>query len=93
MQSTDAVILVGDFNANFKSMTVRSMASQLNLLYHGASFGGVDNFFANVDESHLLETHNYGHGGSDHDALGVMLELTSANISTLDRAAEWVHLS
>jgi hypothetical protein len=88
MQPSDAVILVGDFNANAKSMTVRSMATQLHLLHHGTSFGGVDNFFSNIDDSHVIETHNYGHGGSDHDALGLTIELATAPVKTLDRAAE-----
>lgn len=88
MESTDAVILVGDFNANAQSMTVRSMATQLNLLHHGTSFGGVDNFFANINRSHVVETRNYGHGGSDHAALGLTLELTSSRIPAMDRATE-----
>jgi endonuclease/exonuclease/phosphatase family metal-dependent hydrolase len=76
-QSTDAVVLVGDFNANSQSMTVRSLKSELNLLYEGEAFGGVDNFFANVAQEHVIETRNYGHGGSDHHALGLVLELTT----------------
>jgi hypothetical protein len=93
MESTDAVVLVGDFNANSHSMTVRSMKSELNLLYEGIAFGGVDNFFANVEEEHVLERHNYGHGGSDHHALGLVMELTTTmtNMTVLDRVVRWLN--
>jgi hypothetical protein len=76
MERGDAVILVGDFNANGKSLTMRSLATQLQWVYQGKSFGGVDNFLTNMLHAHVRETYNYGGGGSDHDALGVMFDLS-----------------
>jgi hypothetical protein len=75
MESGDAVVLVGDFNANSKSMTIRTLETGLHLAHHGKSFGGVDNFLTNIDLSHVISRDNYGNGGSDHDALGMTIEL------------------
>lgn len=74
---TDAVILVGDFNAGPYSPTVQMIGSQLAQVYNGTKFGGVDNFLTNVDQQRVIERHNYGGGGSDHDALGLIVNLTT----------------
>lgn len=76
-QKGDAVIIVGDFNAVANSTTVINMQTELHKLYVGSKFGGVDNMFANVDAQRVVEKSNYGGGGSDHDALGLVLELRS----------------
>jgi endonuclease/exonuclease/phosphatase family metal-dependent hydrolase len=73
----DAVIVVGDFNADPTSMTVQGMATQLTRVYNGTKFSGVDNFLTNVNERDVTHRFNYGGGGSDHDALGLTLELKS----------------
>lgn len=73
----DAVIVVGDFNADPTSLTLQAVASQLPRVYNGTKFLGVDNFLTNVNEMHVTERSNYGGGGSDHDALGITLELKS----------------
>jgi endonuclease/exonuclease/phosphatase family metal-dependent hydrolase len=76
-QKGDAVIIVGDFNAVANSTTVTNVQTELHKLYEGSTFGGVDNMFANVNAQHVVERSNYGGGGSDHAALGMVLELRS----------------
>lgn len=71
----DAVILTGDFNADEQTATVEVMGGRLHKLFTGASFGGVDHFFSNCNGSSVVETRNLGGGGSDHDALMVVLDL------------------
>jgi hypothetical protein len=98
MNETDAVILVGDFNADPTSATVQMIGSQLPQVYNGSKFGGVDNFLTNIADRHVLERHKYGGGGSDHDAVGVVFNLTThvpplsplAARRVLERGAELV---
>lgn len=71
VQPGDAVIMVGDFNAQAGSQTVRELERYLPLVYTGLSFGGVDHFFTPLQGG---RGHNKGGGGSDHDAL--LLELS-----------------
>jgi len=73
----DAIILVGDFNANAGSLTVQELWKNLVLLYSGQSFGGVDNMFSNVPASSLVNAEVVGSGGSDHDAISAIIELGS----------------
>jgi len=77
----DAVILVGDFNANSASLTVQALWSRMVLLGSGSSFGGVDNIFGNMDAGSVVSRKNLGNGGSDHDAIVVTLALSSQNQS------------
>lgn len=74
----DAVILVGDFNANSASLTIQALWSRLVLLQSGTSFGGVDNIFGNMDSDSVVSRKNLGSGGSDHDALSVTVAIGEA---------------
>ncbi|CAE7831758.1 PEPKR2 [Symbiodinium sp. CCMP2592] len=71
----DAIILVGDFNANSASLTIQTLWSRMVLLYGGGSFGGVDNIFGNMDSASVVSRKNLGSGGSDHDAISVTVSL------------------
>lgn len=71
----DAIIVVGDFNANGQSTTVQHMAWVLNRVFRGLMAGGIDNIFTNIDMLNVVETRNLGQGGSDHDALLAGLRL------------------
>lgn len=71
----DAIILTGDFNAAAHHATVETLEGRLHRLFTGTSFGGVDHFFSNCNNSMVVETRNLGAGGSDHDALMVVLDL------------------
>jgi hypothetical protein len=82
----DAVIVVGDFNADPTSLTIQTLEAQLARVYNGTKFLGVDNFLTNVDEAHVTARRNYGGGGSDHDALGITLELRSTTKNSSELA-------
>lgn len=73
----DAIILTGDFNAGEQTATVETLTvgGRLHKIFTGRSFGGVDHFFSNCDNSAVVEKRNLGSGGSDHDALMVILDL------------------
>jgi len=47
----------------------------MHRLYTGASFGGVDHVFSNCGGSHVVSRRNLGSGGSDHDALDVVIRM------------------
>jgi endonuclease/exonuclease/phosphatase family metal-dependent hydrolase len=70
----DAVILVGDFNADASSQTV----SQLDTVLHH-TFSGIDHIFTNVGEERVACRAALGNGGSDHDAINVVLNLPGAD--------------
>lgn len=74
-QPGDAVILVGDFNANSASLTIQALWSRRVLLQSGTSFGGVDNIFGNMDSNSVISRKNLGSGGSDHDAIACTVAL------------------
>jgi endonuclease/exonuclease/phosphatase family metal-dependent hydrolase len=71
----DAVVLVGDFNADRNSDTARVLDDQLKPLYTGVSFNGVDHIYGQCVKSNP-QTENLGNGGSDHDALAATIELS-----------------
>lgn len=74
-QPNDAVILLGDFNADDASLTVQELGKHLFKVYTGASFGGVDHIFSNTRFS--ADARNLGSGGSDHDALTAIIEISA----------------
>mmetsp|Transcript_26010 Transcript_26010/g.49819 ORF Transcript_26010/g.49819 Transcript_26010/m.49819 type:complete len:447 (+) Transcript_26010:94-1434(+) len=77
-QPGDAIILVGDFNADGGSLTIRQLECRLRHVAWGDKYNGVDNIFANVAFSHISKGHGkslYG-GNSDHDALEVFVDLS-----------------
>eukprot|EP00429_Kryptoperidinium_foliaceum_P055648 CAMPEP_0176100950 /NCGR_PEP_ID=MMETSP0120_2-20121206/50634_1 /TAXON_ID=160619 /ORGANISM="Kryptoperidinium foliaceum, Strain CCMP 1326" /LENGTH=396 /DNA_ID=CAMNT_0017435001 /DNA_START=20 /DNA_END=1208 /DNA_ORIENTATION=+ len=74
-QKSDGIILVGDFNADADTLTVKELEHRFNRVYTGKSFGGVDHVFSNCGGSRVISRKNLGDGGSDHDALEVVLQL------------------
>jgi len=70
----DAVVLVGDFNAQAHSSRVKALDSYMNRVYTGRSFDGVDHIYSNCGGEAVLKKENLGAGGSDHDALSVVIE-------------------
>jgi len=71
----DLIVLTGDFNAHRGSQTFEMLQERLHWLYSGRAIGGIDHFFSNYDESHVRERSNLGNGGSDHDALSMILSI------------------
>merc|ERR1712151_1343223 len=64
---SDLVILVGDFNAQHHSSRIQTLSKHMN------------NIFSNCGEdSAIVSATNIGTGGSDHDALNVVLNLGDA---------------
>ena len=70
----DAIILVGDFNANAASVTIKQLSQRLTKVFQGNFAGGIDNIFSNVNASAVVRKEILGSGGSDHDALVVVLK-------------------
>lgn len=71
----DAAILVGDFNSDAQSVTVRQIGCGLRRVISGNVFGGVDHIFSNLDASRVISSELLGKGGSDHDALSAVFKL------------------
>ncbi|CAK0832039.1 unnamed protein product [Prorocentrum cordatum] len=65
----DVIVFTGDFNSDYRSATVKMLSTRLILGYHGESFGGIDNIFANTGKASFTDRRNLGGAGSDHDAL------------------------
>mmetsp|Transcript_67551 Transcript_67551/g.133324 ORF Transcript_67551/g.133324 Transcript_67551/m.133324 type:complete len:557 (+) Transcript_67551:13-1683(+) len=74
-QHGEAIVLVGDFNANAASATIQHLHQRLYRTYAGNFLGGIDNVFSNIQASSVAQRANLGRGGSDHDALTVTFEL------------------
>merc|ERR1712083_436168 len=70
-QQGDAIVMVGDFNADDSCQTIRRLQERLN----GANKHGLDNIFSNMPASAIQSADNLGSGGSDHDALSVVFNL------------------
>lgn len=62
----DAVILLGTFNAQAGSKTVRRLERFLPLQFSGKVYKGIDHFFSQL---FLFNAERLGCGGSDHEAL------------------------
>uniref|UniRef100_A0A7S2JUH2 Endonuclease/exonuclease/phosphatase domain-containing protein n=1 Tax=Zooxanthella nutricula TaxID=1333877 RepID=A0A7S2JUH2_9DINO len=71
----DAVIVVGDFNADAGTATAAELGRRLHRVFTGASFGGVDHVFSSCGGDRVVSKRNLGAGGSDHDALEVVLRV------------------
>lgn len=71
-QAEDGIILVGDFNAQSYSSRIQAMDKHLRRVYSGSAMGGVDHIYSNCD---AVKTSNLGTGGSDHDALSVVIKI------------------
>lgn len=88
----DAIILVGDFNANQKSETLPYLEKYLHKAYSGRVDGGIDNIFTNLGGfTSVINTANLGGGGSDHDALSVVLQLAGTAVPTTSTPRPLVH--
>jgi len=67
---SDAVFLVGDFNAASWSSRGKALDKHMHRIFSGTSHGGVDHIYSNCGgEEHVVESANLGSGGSDHDAI------------------------
>jgi len=83
----DAVILVGDFNADTWSATVQTLMRVLHKVASGASFGGIDNILSNTGAASTVSTQVLRHGGSDHHALEAVLAVHGPAPSTTTATA------
>mmetsp|Transcript_10626 Transcript_10626/g.20586 ORF Transcript_10626/g.20586 Transcript_10626/m.20586 type:complete len:741 (+) Transcript_10626:19-2241(+) len=77
-QLGDGIVLVGDFNANVDSPTVQELRRYLLHVHTGEYLEGIDNIFSNVDRLQVVSTRTLKGGGSDHDALNVIMEVGRA---------------
>eukprot|EP00929_Paragymnodinium_shiwhaense_P100360 TRINITY_DN6261_c0_g3_i1.p1 TRINITY_DN6261_c0_g3~~TRINITY_DN6261_c0_g3_i1.p1 ORF type:complete len:398 (-),score=104.13 TRINITY_DN6261_c0_g3_i1:302-1495(-) len=66
----DAILFMGDFNADGGSQTVKTLEEYM----HHPMNDWVDNFFSNCGGDAVKETRNLGKGGSDHNALMTIIE-------------------
>jgi hypothetical protein len=66
----DALLFMGDFNADGGSRTVQTMKGYM----HHVMSDWVDNFFSNCGGDAVKVTKNLGRGGSDHNALMTIIE-------------------
>jgi len=71
----DTVVIVGDFNANAASLTIKTLRRHFLHAYNGLVFGGIDNIFSNLNISSVVKNTQLGTGGSDHHALSTVLKL------------------
>lgn len=71
-QPGDAIILMGDFNADGSSQTIGAVSKYLH-----RNFGGIDNIFTNLPQSSVFAPIQVGSGGSDHNAITVVLNLAA----------------
>lgn len=69
-EAGDALLFMGDFNADGGSATVKTLAGYMHHLMND----WVDNFFSNCGGDSVKETKNLGKGGSDHNALMTIIE-------------------
>jgi len=69
----DAIVLVGDFNAEAHSSRIRELDTRFNRVFSGTEMGGVDHVFTNCAADAQGTNLGKGRGefGSDHDALSV----------------------
>jgi len=74
-QEGDALFLVGDFNADLNTGTLKQLDSRFHRIFSGKAFGGIDHIFSSCSGANVIDTRSYGNGGSDHDALGAVVEV------------------
>jgi len=74
---SDAIILVGDFNARFSSSRIQELIKRLIRVHSGTSMGGVDHIFSNCGQGARGETLGKGDGRykSDHDAISAIFRI------------------
>jgi hypothetical protein len=69
-EAGDAILFMGDFNADGGSETVKTLKDYMHLVMND----WVDNFFSNCGGDSVKEVRNLGKGGSDHNALMTIIE-------------------
>lgn len=72
-QPGDAIVVVGDFNADGSSQTYAGLSRYLH-----RNFEGLDNIWTNLPEGSMNQPMQVGGGGSDHQAVTVVLNLPGA---------------
>lgn len=71
----DVLLVLGDFKAQNESKVVQELGGRLHRAISGQSFGGVDHIFTNCNAASVASAFNLGGGGSDHEALSIILEV------------------
>merc|ERR1719336_94074 len=76
-QTTDLIILVGDFNAALGSSRINELERRLDKVHSGRIFGGVDHIFSNCGSRGHGQTlgKGEGHYKSDHEALSATFRI------------------
>jgi hypothetical protein len=75
-QRGDAVVLVGDFNADPASDTVKLLNTRLHVINGGwRSKTHIDYIFTNTGPASVISATDLGAGGSDHDALHAVIKV------------------
>lgn len=72
----DAIVLVGDFNAGIHSEMHKLVTLRMHQAFAGTVGGGIDWMYTNLPSSAVLSHAKLGKGGSDHDALGMLLQIS-----------------
>lgn len=72
-QETDAVIVMGDFNADMGSATFQELSGRLHHVFTGPSFGGIDHIFSTSCDAKPGKA--LGGGGSDHEAVSAKITI------------------
>jgi endonuclease/exonuclease/phosphatase family metal-dependent hydrolase len=75
--ANDAVVLVGDFNAQAHSSRITALDGFMHRVVSGTDMGGVDHIFSNCADDAVLDASQLGNGGSDHDAISTVLRFPS----------------
>ncbi|CAK9034888.1 unnamed protein product [Durusdinium trenchii] len=75
----DVIILLGDFNANSASHTVKELRKSLVHVQSGHVLGGIDHAFVNLPPSTVKAMQDIGSGGSDHHAVMTVFEIDTAD--------------
>jgi len=75
-QPSDAVILVGDFNADPSSDTFKSLSLRLHPTFSFTPHGDVDQIFSNLGPTPVIHKAILPGGGSDHHPLSVVLKVS-----------------
>lgn len=75
-RSGDAIVVLGDFNAHmYPDSRIDVLGRYLNRVFTGVAHGGVDHVFSNCPMPSSDDAKNLGSGGSDHDALSVVIKI------------------
>mmetsp|Transcript_39304 Transcript_39304/g.108405 ORF Transcript_39304/g.108405 Transcript_39304/m.108405 type:complete len:845 (+) Transcript_39304:3-2537(+) len=73
----DALILVGDFNAQMHSSRIRVLDDFMHRVFTGTPMGGVDHIYSNCVGDAVSSTTSFASGGIGHDALSAIFRIPS----------------